>query len=207
MNRIALSVALVAAFAVSGCASRGYGKSEDTAHVMQAAVESTQTFGVSRQAAFDAMNQLTSEPYEGLPAKFESFSSAVDVVASSEKALRSGIGSIRPAASSRFAAWEKENATFENAGIQARSQQRLTEAQAMVEKAAAGGDSMLEQAGAFVSYLNDLRKLLSNDLTPKGVAGCADLVQNARSSNGRLHTMATPTVNDLKAAAEALSTK
>jgi len=157
MNRITVAVVAVAAFVAAGCASRGYSKSEDTAHVMQSAVDSTMTFGVSRQAAFDAMNLLTSEPYEGLAAKFESFNAAVDTVASSEKALRSGVGSIRPAAQSRFAAWEKENATFENAGIQARSQQRLSEAQAMVEKAATGADAMLEQAGAFVSYLSDLR--------------------------------------------------
>lgn len=204
--RAASTVALAAAL-LAGCASSGYERSQDTADTMQAAVTSANGFATARQGAFDAMNLLTAEPLDGLPAKFEAFSKAVDGVLSAEGAFRSAIAGMKSAAASRFQAWEAEDATFTNPGIQARSQQRRTEAQGVVNKAGADADTMLEHAGGFVSYLSDLRKLLSNDLTPAGIKANADLVQNARSSNSRMHQMAQPTLTSLRAAADALSTK
>ena len=107
----------------------------------------------------------------------------------------------------KFVALLAEDATYTNPAIQARSQQRRGEAQDVVNKASADADAMLQQAGTFTSYLADLRKLLSNDLTPKGVASISDLAQNARASNGRLHQMAQPTIASLTAASDALATK
>jgi len=205
--RLRIAAVALASVAAAGCASKGYEKSQDTAGAMQAAVASANAFGASRQTAFDAMNALTAEPLEGLPAKFEAFSKAVDSVAASEGSFRSAVAGMKSASAARFQAWEKEDATFENPAIQARSQQRRGEAQETVNKASADCDATLEQAAGFVSYLSDLRKLLSNDLTPKGVAGIADLAQNARASNGRLHQLAQPTLASLTAASDALSTK
>lgn len=207
MRKFFVAASIVAAALAAGCASQGYQKSQDTAGAMQAAVDSANAFGSARQGAFDTMNALTSEPYEGLPAKFDAFNKAVDGVVSAEANFRSSIAGMKSAAAARFEAWEKEDATYTNPAIQARSQQRRGEAQGAVTKASTDADAMLEQAAGFVSFLGDLRKLLSNDLTPKGVAGVDDLVRNAKASNGRLHQMATPTINSLNAASEALSTK
>jgi hypothetical protein len=204
--RIAVTLALASSL-LAGCASRGFQQSQNTADSMQAAVTSANGFATARQGAFDAMNLLTAEPLEGLPAKFEAFSKAVDGVTSAEGEFRSSIAGMKSAAASRFQAWEAEDATYANPGIQARSQQRRSEAQGVVNKAGSDADAMLEQAAGFVSYLGDLRKLLSNDLTPAGIKGSADLIQNARSSNNRMHQMAQPTLNSLKAAAESLSTR
>jgi hypothetical protein len=206
-KRIAAVVAVAVALVAAGCASRGYEKSQDTASAMQAAVTSANAFGSSRQGAFDAMNALTAEPLDGLPAKFEAFSKAVDGVVAAEGSFRSSVAGMKSAAAARFDAWEKEDATYTNPAIQERSRQRRAESQETVSKASTDADAMLEQAAGFVSYLSDLRKLLSNDLTPKGVAGVSDLAQNARASNGRLHQMAQPTLASLTAAADALSTK
>jgi hypothetical protein len=207
MRKFFVAASFVAAALAAGCASRGYQKSEDTAGAMQAAVDSANAFSSARQSAFDTMNALTSEPYDGLPPKFEAFSSAVDGVTSAEANFRSSIASMKSAAAARFEAWEKEDATYTNPAIQARSQQRRGEAQGAVTKASTDADAMLEQAASFTSFLGDLRKLLANDLTPKSVSGVGDLVKNAKASNGRLHQMATPTVNSLKAASDALSGK
>lgn len=200
---IVFAVAVLAA----GCASKGYQQSQDTAGAMQAAVTSANAFGASRQGAFDAMNSLTAEPLDGLPAKFEAFSKAVDSVAAAEASFRSSVAGMKAAAAARFQAWEADDATLTNPAIQARSQQNRSEAQGTVAKASGDADAMLEQAAGFVSYLSDLRQMLSNNLTPKGISSVADLAQNARASNGRLHQMAQPTLASLTAASEALSTK
>jgi PBP1b-binding outer membrane lipoprotein LpoB len=204
----AVAVVAVVASLAAGCASSsGYEKSQDTAGAMKAAVDSATAFSNSRQAAFDTMNTLTAEPLDGLPAKFQAFSAAVDTVVSSEASFRTSIAGMKSASASRFEAWKAEDATYTNPAIQARSQQRRGEAQDIVNKASADADAMLVQAANFTSYLSDLRKLLSNDLTPKGVAGISDLAGNARASNGRLHQMAQPTIASLTAASDALATK
>lgn len=197
----------LAASLAAGCAASGYERSQDVADAMRAAVAAAESFGRARQAAFDAMNALAEEPLENLPAKFKTFSASVDGVTGAESYFRSSVVDAKTSAGRRFQAWEREDATYSNPSIQARSQQRRAEARGAVDKAGADADAMLEQAAGFVSYLSDLRKLLSNDLTPKGVAGIADLARNARAANGRLDQMARPTIASLGAAAEALGTK
>lgn len=201
------AAALAAAALLAGCSSRGYESSGDVAAAMNNSIASVEAFSAKRETAFEALNALLAEPAAGLPARFESLSAAVDGVAAAEKSMESAIADMKSAAEARFSDWKAGEAAYTDASIKARSEMRRAQAEEVFRKAVASIGAMHQQAKGFVTYLSDLRMLLSNDLTPAAVRSSEDLARNAKASNGRLHSLTQPTVADLRAAAEALSTK
>jgi hypothetical protein len=131
----------------------------------------------------------------------------VDGVTSAGADLEKSIAGMKEAAGKRFADWEAGEAAYTTEAVPARSQQRRGEARGLFDASVAAAEEMDRQGKGFMAFLVDIRMLLSNDLTPKGIEGTKDLVQNARASNGRLHQLTQPTVTALKAAADSLSTQ
>jgi hypothetical protein len=111
------------------------------------------------------------------------------------------------AARKRFADWEASEAAYTTESIRARSQQNRGEAERLFQASVDAAAEMDRQGKGFVAYISDIRMLLSNDLTPRGVESTKDLAQNAKASNGKLHQLTQPTIAALRAAADGLSTK
>jgi hypothetical protein len=207
-SAVLAALALAAAGLAAGCASKkGYQRSEYLADEVHACVASVDAYGTSRQASFESMNALLSEPVEGRPAKFETFNSSVDRVVAADGSLRGSITAMKASAATRFQSWGEENVSYRDADMQVRSQKSRAEAAETFRLAAVDADAMLVQSASFVAYLSDLRRILSNDLSEKGVAGVADFAAKARVSNGHLDEMTRPTRTSLEAAADAMSSK
>jgi len=200
-------LAFLAAALATGCASKGYQRSEQVSDSIHGTVAAVDAYGTSRKDSFDSMCALVAEPLDNLPAKFEAFNTSVDRVVSADGSLRGAVASMKSTAGARFQAWGRENVSYSDADMQIQSQKFRAEAAEVFRKAAQDSDAMLECSAGFVAYLSDLRKILSNDLTPKGVAGVSGFAAKARASNDRLDEMARPTRVSLGAAADAMSSK
>jgi hypothetical protein len=203
-NALATLAALGAVFA-AGCASKGYEKSKDLAERIDATVASMDVYAASRTAAFASMAALESEPLAGLPAKFEDFSKSVDHVASADESLRDSLAEMRTSARRRFQAWGEENFAYEDEEMRTQARQRRTQAVESFKKTVKDADAMLVQSAGFVAYLSELRQVLSNDLSTKGVEGVSGFTDKARDSNHELDGMAAPVRSSLVAASVAIT--
>ncbi len=202
------ALAIAAAALASGCATkRGYQKSEYLADEVHACVASVDAYGIHRQASFESMNALVAEPLENRPAKFETFNTSVERVVAADGALRESITAMKASAAARFKAWGEENVSYTDNDMQVRSQESRAVAAETFRRAAVDADAMLAQSAGFVTYLSDLRKVLSNDLSDNGVEGVKGFAEKARASNGKLDEMTRPTRTSLEAAAEAMTSK
>jgi hypothetical protein len=200
-------LAILATAFSSGCASKGYQRSENLADEIHATVAAVDAYGVSRQASFESMNALVAEPLESLPARFEKFNSSVDRVVSADGSLRGSLAKMKTSANERFKEWGEQNVSYADNDMQLQSQKNRADATGPFRKAVDDTDAMLEQSTGFVTYLTDLRKILANDLSPKGVASVSEFTAKARVSNAQLDELARPARTSLGAAADAMTSK
>jgi hypothetical protein len=207
-TRAALTaVACLSAAFAAGCASKGYHKSEDLADSIHGTVAAVDAYGTSRAAACTSMNAMIAEPLENLPARFEVFNADVDRVVSADGSLRGAIASMKSSAQSRYKSWGEENLAYNDNDMQVRSQRNRAEAREAFLKLVEAADAMLERSASFVTYLSDFRKVLFNDLSPKGVASVTDFAAKARVSNGQLEDLVGPVRTSLGAAADSMTSK
>jgi hypothetical protein len=199
---ILAAAAVLAGVFASGCASRGNRKPEELVDRIHGTVAAVDACVTSRETAFDSMGALVAEPIEDLPARFETFKTDVDRVVSADGTLRGAVAAMMSAASARYRAWGRENQAYTDKDRKVRAEKSRAEAAEAFLKVAKDTDAMLEKSAGFVAGLSDLRKVLTTDLTPKGVAGVADFTAKARVSSGRLDEMALPIRNRLVAAAD-----
>ncbi len=185
--RTPISLAVLAVMAgalASSCASdKGYQKSEDLADRIDDTVAAMDRYGASRTEAFASMSALQTEPAENLTAKFEVFSKSVDRVIASDESLRSSVAVMKATAHRRFQSWGEENLSYEDKQMRERSQSRRSDAADDFQDTVKDADEMLVESAGFVTYLSDLRRVISNDLSQNGIASAEKFSEKARDSN------------------------
>jgi DUF2959 family protein len=75
-----------------------------------------------------------------------------------------------------FKAWEEKMGAVSNEEMKAKAAARRAELQAQYDKIQAGIEEAKTNSGKFWQDLQDLQKYYASDLSPKGIAGSADLV-------------------------------
>jgi DNA repair exonuclease SbcCD ATPase subunit len=75
-----------------------------------------------------------------------------------------------------FKAWEEKMGAVTNEEMKAKAAARRTELQAQYDQIQAGIEEAKTNSGKFWQDLQDLQKYYASDLSPKGIAGTADLV-------------------------------
>jgi hypothetical protein len=202
------ALAISAAAFASGCAATtGHERSEDLAGSIQRTVTAVDACGSSRTAAFVSMDALIAAPHENLSARFETFAADVDRVVSTDGTLRNAVAAMKSSAGARYKSWGQDNASYVDNDMQVQSQRSRAEAAESFRAILHDTDAMLEQSTGFVTYLSDLRRILSNDLSAAGVASVSDFADKARESSARLDKISLPIRTNLGAAADTMTTK
>ena len=194
-----------AAVLAAGCASRGYEQSESVAAGIRQAGDAAQRLDDAGQAMLAALDTLTGEPRQDLPARFAAFSSAVDTLVSAEGSFRKTLESARGGVKTRFAAWEQELTQYSNADIRAKSEGRMKEVKESFQEAGEKADAILPLSATLVSDSQDLRRLLSSDLTPSGLDTAASASKKLRSGHGDVKKAGEKARKALGEAAEAFA--
>jgi hypothetical protein len=204
-NRNILAALGIVAMGATACATSGYKKAENLADTIDVTVAAVDAHDVSRQASLDSMDSLVAKPHDNLAARFEAFNASVDRVVSTDAKLRGAVEAMKASATKRFDAWGEQNRSYADKDMRVQSEESREDAEEAFGDAARDADGMVEQSAGFVSYLSDLRKVLSNDLSEKGVADAADFAAKARTSSGKLDDMVRPIRKSLGAAADKMS--
>ncbi len=188
-----------------GCNTTVYKQGDRTADAAWAAAMQVQTECQALAAVQATLNGLVDKPAADLRPQFMSFSSSLDVLVSAAKRAEvSGEHLVRSNANF-VAAWDKQLTTITNAEVRSTSEARKTEVSKQFDAAHKHFLEAQDALRPLVSYLQDIRKALSADLTPGGVAAVKELAGNANTTTGKVQTDLAQAMADLKALSAAMS--
>ncbi|MCB9896941.1 MAG: DUF2959 family protein [Planctomycetes bacterium] len=187
-----IALATPTASILPGCTMLGIERSQDLSEHVDETVASMDDYGDSRTELFATLAKLASEPREDLNSRFKSFSRSVDRVVSSEEDLRDSLADMRSTAKTRFLAWSEANQAYEDKDMRLGSQQQRMAAAEKFQDTVLDADRMLVESAAFVAYVKDLRRVLSNDLSDRGVSGVSGYTEKARGLDKELTEMSAP---------------
>lgn len=177
-----LIVAGATLVAIAGCTSAGYKKGDVAAVSLQRAATEVQAETKDIDQTMAALQDLVQQPSGDLRPAFKRFSIDLDrLVARAQKTERTG-QQVREKNNAYFQAWDQQLQAIDYQHIRELGQAR--KAQVTNDIAAINRRYAESQAAVqpLISYLQDIRKALSADLTPGGRASMKAVVQNANDN-------------------------
>lgn len=190
---------------LAGCATTGMQRAEKTGDTMET-VEQDIKLAVAQIYVTEASLQELIKPGQLEEKKaFEKYSDDVDKMESLGEKMFKHIDKMSAQGKDYFAEWRKQGNTYTNSEIQALSEQRRADVSAALVKIP---EASVGVKGAFKSYMSDImeiRKYLSNDLTPKGVESITPVAQKAITDGNDLKEALTPVLSAIGTARAELS--
>jgi hypothetical protein len=197
MKKLLPVAALVAALiASSGCGTTGYKRSDDAAVNCQAAAVAVQSESLKLATTTDALNDLVNQPATDAKPQFLRFSAALDRLVSSAKSATNHINRVTRKRAAYFEVWDKEIATIGNEDIRRASQTRKAEVSALFDSAISSHVAAQSKLTPLISYLQDIRRELSTDLTRQGLTAAQPSVTKANESAKEVQTALTQSALD-----------
>lgn len=196
---LAYCTTLAASLAIlTGCASSGYDKGNQTAENIQAAADTIAALPGQLDQTLASLNDLIEKPQGDLRPQFKQFSANLAGVESTAKDIAAARRTMGENQKEFFAKWDEQLALIKNEDIKARSQSRKEE---VTQNLLAIKRSYLEAETAFKPFLSDLKdvqKYLSVDLTAGGVSAIKGTVAKANQDEAPLKTSINQLAADFK---------
>jgi len=179
--------ALVACL-LTACASTGYQKGDVAAASMQKLATDVQVEEQAMELTVTTLKDLLAEPNGDLRPPFKRFSKSVDrLIATAQRTQNTG-RCMREKNAAYLQAWDQELQTIDYQHIRDLSEARRTEVTNRVETVNRRYQESQDAVQPLISYLLDIRKALSTDLTPSGFDSLKGIVQNADDSVAKVQT-------------------
>jgi hypothetical protein len=187
---------------LGGCATTGVERSVKTSNSIQEVDNEIRKMGVQIDVTAASLYTLVNT---GKPDLKKSFDSYTDNVARLEKEgtkVLKRIDEMKSKSKEYFGEWEKEGDTFTNSEIRELSEQRRSNLAGLYARVPAAGAGIKGSYHAYLTDLKEIQKYLSNDLTPKGVAGVSPVANRSVQDLDALKLSLRPVVaalDDIKA--------
>jgi hypothetical protein len=167
---------------LAGCSTPVYQRGDRAADSAQVAAAQVQTELQALAGTLGTLTNLVEHPAADLRPEFLAFSSALDGLVAAAK--RGDVTANHLARSNEvfFAAWDEQLTTISNVDIRSRSAARRNEASTEFRTTNACYARAREQLWSLIDYLEDVRRALSTDLTPKGIEAAKPLLTHAGST-------------------------
>jgi hypothetical protein len=177
-----LTLACATLVAFAGCTSAGYKKGDVAAVSMQKAAVEVQVETKAIDQTMAALQDLVQQPSGDLRPAFKRFSSDLDRLVATAQRTESTGQRVREKNTAYFQAWDQQLQAIDYQHIRELGEAR--KAQVTNDVAAINRRYAESQAAVqpLISYLQDIRKALSADLTPGGLASMKAVVQNANDN-------------------------
>jgi ABC-type transporter Mla subunit MlaD len=189
----------VLAAGLAGCHGPGYRKSDVAAVNTQEAATDVQAEIRDLDLATSALSELVNQPAADAKPQFQRFSTALDQLSDSAKRAASSVERMGRKRTAYFEVWDKEIAAIKDEEVRRRSQSRREEVRQQFETVSRRSDETQKALQPGISYLSDIRKALSTDLTRNGLASMQPMVARANESAATARTSLTQLATDLDA--------
>ena len=188
-----------------GCATAGYKKSDAAAHSLQTASREVTAESRALELTLHTLNDLVNQPGADLKPQFKRFSTALDkLLAASDRNERSE-REIAKKSEAYFQAWDEEMATMNYEVVRSNSQARKAQATNDFHNVHQRYVEAQTAMRPLLSYLVDIRKALSADLTQKGLDSIKPIVKNAEENSAKVQLALGRLTNELNASGSRLA--
>jgi len=134
------------------------------------------------KATVDALNNLQ-EPIGGdLKKAYDALVIEIGKVEAAGASTKTRAEAMKAAASGHFESWQKDIDSLNNAKLRKATQKWLTKVQKIYDKAVSEMKNAASLFKPCLSDLNDISKVLSNDLTAKGVSSINGVIRQGKAN-------------------------
>lgn len=175
---MASAFALVIA-GLAGCQTAGYQKSNAAALNSQVAAGYVQAESQQLQATITALNDLVNQPATNAEPQFLNFTQALNRLSASAKSADDEVKRIKSNRAAYFATWDNEIRNIQDPVTQSVSKAREADVRSMFDATLRAYDETRQNLQPLISYLQDIRKALSTDLTRNGLSAIKSSVASA----------------------------
>ena len=198
-------VCLITAAFSAGCHTVGYDKSDATAQSYKAAAAEVQTQSRALETTMAALQDLLNKPAGDLRPQFEWYKISLDrLVDAAERTEKTG-HAMRKKGADYLETWNRELATMTYEYVRKSSETRRVEVGQDLDAINQRYEESANVVGPLIAYLEDIRRALSTDLTPGGLAAVKGIVTNAQENAGKVQAVLASLSTDLTSSGVKLS--
>lgn len=157
------------------------------------------------QTTVDTLAALAKQKQGDLKPAYDAFVKEVARTQANAALTTRRAESMQTEAQSHFDAWQRELEGVSNLSLRKKGQKRLDAVRKSYDRAAATLGSAGRSFGPYLSDLNDIQKILANDLTPGGVRSIRSTVSKAKFDLGIVRGHLYDTIRELDKMQKSLS--
>ena len=132
------------------------------------------------QATVDALDALAKQKGGDMRPTYDTFVAEVSKTESAAAVTKQRARKMQADAGMHFGSWQKDIDTISNESLRKKAQSRFNDVQKRYDKVVASLNKASDRFTPFISDLNDIQKMLANDLTPGGVKAIRGTVSQAK---------------------------
>lgn len=198
VSSIIIMLLLSVSLLVTGCATTGIDRAEDTVNSIQEVDNEIKIASKQLDATSASLTALTTVGAADLKKAFDTYSDNLSKLDKQGNRVIKRVEEMKSQSSEHFSKWEKEAAAFTNPQIRALSEQRRNELVATYAQVPAAGAGIKENFLAYMTELKEIQQYLSTDLTPKGVVAITPVINNTAQKLSSLQESIKPLVTALE---------
>ena len=196
----------LAAAWLSGCASTSYDKADSASESLHRAALEINAENRAIDFTMASLDDLANKPAGDLKPQFERFNSALDLLVDCSHRAEAAAARANKKTAEYFNAWDKESARISYEAVRDQSASRkaqVADELGNVNRRYHENQAVVEP---LISYLEDIRRALSVDLTAGGVASVRGLAENANQNAQKVQLALGRISEDYVASAGRMST-
>lgn len=179
---------LMIVFLAAGCATQGYKKADQTGTNLQNFRKDIVEFKQALDASLTRLNQVTEAATTDPRPAFEAYSKSLTQLGAVSRRADKRAQTLRTQGEAYFQQWQRELETISNPEIRQVAQERKDQQKQLFDRL----DPLLKQMWGhyepLFSDLQDLRKLLGQDLTPSGIQAASGLIRKNTELGGNVQS-------------------
>jgi hypothetical protein len=190
-------ICLLALVEFSGCASANYQKADDASDSLRKAAIQINAENRNIDVTLASLDNLVNRPAPDLKPQFKGFSKSVDRLAASARRAEKAAEVANQKSAEYFRDWDKETVAINFEAVRDQSVSRKTQVSNefnTVNQRYRENQAVIEP---LISYLQDIRRALSTDLTRGGLQSVKPLVDNAEQNARKVQTALARLTMDL----------
>jgi hypothetical protein len=194
---LSASVAVIAVVWLTGCTTTGYKKADAAALNSRVAAGSVQAENQELQATMAALNNLVNQPEADAKPQFLKFEQALNRLVSAARRARSEVNGVWEKWDAYFEVWEKEIPLIQDSATRSLSETRKMEVSNEFQATKRRYTAASKDVQPLISYLQDIRKALSIDLTSAGLVAIKPSVFTANERAQKVQTALAQSATEL----------
>jgi hypothetical protein len=153
---------------IAGCSSSAPDRSARTASTLDTLQHNASTARMQIDAVSASLDTLLTAPPDGLRKAFDRYASDVKNVNDNAAAIREHDADLQKNGNAYLNQWQRDAASVSDAELRGIAEQRQSEIADKTRGMKATVSSAAQSFAAYLRDVNDIRKVIGNDLTPTG---------------------------------------